>query len=134
MPYNLILSLIINYNPKPIIVLSFMFQDAVLLHCRKLTFDGALAHRQSLRHLLACDCRILLDEIENFLLTFSELHLRHVSVMVSDILSVSSCVNDGLKLGWSRFEYRFQFFLVSFQFLRVCYIQTSLGYTSVCRC
>ena len=33
-----------------------------------------------------------------FLLTLSEFRLRHVSVMVSDILCVGSCIDDGLKL------------------------------------
>src|SRR5574344_2095387 len=88
------------YYPHSVIVLSFMFQDAVLLHRRQVTLDGALAHRQSLRHLSAGDCRRFFDEIEDFLLTLSEFRLRHISVMVSDIRGVGGGINDGLKLGW----------------------------------
>lgn len=69
-----------------------------------LPFDGALTHRQNLRHLFAGDCRRFFDEIEDFLLTLSEFCLRHVSVMVSDILCVGRCKNDGLELCRSRFE------------------------------
>ena len=66
----------------------------------KVTFDGTLAYRQSLRHLFAGDCRRLFDEIEDFLLALSEFRLRHVSVMVSDIRDTGGGINDGLKLGW----------------------------------
>ena len=55
------------------------------------------------------------DEIEDFLLTLSEFCLRHVSVMVSDILCVGSGIDNGLKLGWSGFENGFQFFLITIQ-------------------
>ena len=72
-----------------------MLQNTFLLYSRKVTFDGALAHRQSLRHLFAGDCRRLFDEIEYFLLTLSEFRLRHVSVMVSDILCVGSGIDNG---------------------------------------
>ena len=108
------LILLIN-SPLPVIVFAFMLQNTFLLQSRKVTFDGALAHRQDLRHLFACYCRGILDEIEYFLLTLSEFRLRHVSVMVSDILCVGSCIDDGLKLGWGGFKYRFQFVLITFQ-------------------
>ena len=78
-----------------------MPQDTNLLHSRKVAFDGALAHRQDLRHLFAGDCWRLFDEIKNFLLTLSELRLRHVYVMFTDILCVEGGINDGLKLGRS---------------------------------
>ena len=51
-----------RYNP-PIIILAFTLQNTYLLHCREVTFDGTLAHRQSLRHLSAGDCRRLFNEI-----------------------------------------------------------------------
>ena len=42
------------YNmPYPVIILAFMLQNSFLLQCGKVTFDGALTHRQSLRHFLA---------------------------------------------------------------------------------
>ena len=47
------------------------------------------------------DYRRSFDEIEDFLLTFSEFRLRHVSFMVSDIRSVGGGEDDGLKLVWS---------------------------------
>ena len=82
------------YYPNSIIILTFMLYNASLLHCRKVTFNGALAHRQYLRHLFAGDCRRLFDEIEDFLLTLSEFRLRNISVMVSDIRSVGGGIND----------------------------------------
>ena len=108
------LILLIN-SPLPVIVFAFMLQNTFLLQSRKVTFDGTLAHRQSLRHLFAGDCRRLFDEIEYFLLTLSEFRLRHVSVMVSDIRGVGRGKDDGLKLSRSRFEHRLQFFFISFQ-------------------
>ena len=39
-----------NYNPLTIIILAFMFQSTKLLQSRKVALNGALAHRQSLRH------------------------------------------------------------------------------------
>lgn len=68
------------------------------LQQRKVTFDSALAHRQYFRQLFTCYCRRLFYEIELFLLTLIEFRLRHVSVMVSDILCVDSGKNDGLEL------------------------------------
>ena len=76
---------LLNYHPYPIIILSFMLPNTILLQSRKATFDGALTHRQSLRHLFAGDCRRIFDEIQYFLLMLSEFRLRHVSVIVSDI-------------------------------------------------
>ena len=93
----------INY-PHTIIVLAFAFQNTHFLQGSKVTFDGALAHRQHLRHLFADDCRRLFDEIEDFLLTLSVFRLRHISVSVSDIRSVGRGKNDGLELGRSIFE------------------------------
>ena len=88
-----------TYNmPYPIIVLAFVLYDSYFLHCREVTLYGALAHRQSLRHLFAGGCRRLFDEIEYFLLTLSEFRLRHVSVMVSDIRSVGVKI-DGAYVG-----------------------------------
>ena len=46
-------------------------------------------------------------EIPYFLMTLREFRLRHVSVMVSDILCVGNSIDNGLKLGWGGFEYRF---------------------------
>ena len=43
--------------------------------------------------LFAGDCRRLFNEIEDFLLTLREFTLRHVSVMVSDILCVGSGID-----------------------------------------
>ena len=84
-----------------------MFQSTKLLQSRKVAFDGALAHRQSLRHLFAGDCRRFFDEIKDFLLTLSEFRLRHVSVMVSDIRGVGRGQDDVLELGQSGFELGF---------------------------
>ena len=39
----------LNY-PHAIIILAFMPHNVNLLHCRKVAFNGTLAHRQSLRH------------------------------------------------------------------------------------
>ena len=86
------------------VILAFAFQNTHILQSSKVSFDGALTHRQRLRHLFAGDCRRLFDEIEDFLLTLSEFRFRHVSVMVSDIRGVGRCKDDGLELGWSRFE------------------------------
>lgn len=90
---------LLNYHPYPIIILSFMLPNTILLQSRKATFDGALTHRQSLRHLFAGDCRRIFDEIQYFLLMLSEFRLRHVSVIVSDIRGVRRGKNDGLELG-----------------------------------
>ena len=72
------LILLIN-SPLPVIVFTFAFQNTHFLQSSKVTFDGALTHRQSLRHLFAGDCRKLFDEIYDFLLTLSEFRLRHIS-------------------------------------------------------
>ena len=90
-----------NYNPLTIIILAFMFQSTKLLQSRKVALDGALAHRQSLRHLFAGDCWRLFDEIKDFLLTLSEFRLRHISVRVSDILCVGGGKDYGLELSVS---------------------------------
>ena len=100
------LILLIN-SPLPIIILAFAFQNTHFLQSSKVTFDGALTHRQRLRHLFAGDCRRLFDKIEHFLLTLSEFRLRHVSVMVSDIRGVGRGQDDGLELGQSGFELGF---------------------------
>ena len=107
--------ILLTNSPLSIIILAFMLQNTKLLHCREVTFDGALAHRQSLRHLLAGDCRRLFDKIEDFLLTLSEFRLRHVSVMISDIRGVGRGKDDSLELCWSRFEYRLQFVFITIQ-------------------
>lgn len=86
---------LLNYHPYPIIILSFMLSNTILLQSRKVTFDGALTHRQSLRHLFAGDCRRIFDEIQYFLLMLSEFRFRHVS----DIRGVRRGKNDGLELG-----------------------------------
>ena len=96
------LILLIN-SPLPVIVFAFMLQNTFLLQSRKVTFDGALAHRQSLRHLSASDCRRLFDEIKDFLLTLSRFRLRHVSVMVSDTRDVGRGKDDGLKGLWRKY-------------------------------
>ena len=89
-----------KYNPNSIIILTFSRQNAFHFQCRKVTLYSALAHRQSLRHLLTGTCRSLFNEIECFLLTFSEFLLRHISVIVSDIGYVGGGKNDLLaKLG-----------------------------------
>ena len=92
-----------------------MFQSTKLLQSRKVALDGALAHRQSLRHLFASDCWRLFDEIKYSLLTLSEFRLRHISVRVSDILCVGGGKDYGLELSGSRFENRLQFVFISFQ-------------------
>ena len=112
--FYIILTYLLFY-PFSVIVFAFMFQNTFLLHSRKVTFDGALAHRQSLRHLFAGDCRRLSNEIEYFPLTLSEFHLRHVSDMVSDIRSVGRGEDDGLELGRSRFELGLQFVFITIQ-------------------
>ena len=120
---------LIDNHPNPIIILAFTFQNTFLLQSREVTFDGALAHRQSFRHLSACYCRRFFDEIEDFLLTLSEFCLRHVSVMVSDIRGVGRGKNDGLELGWSRFEHRLQFFsqpLLVFDFTKFMASRSSM--------
>ena len=103
------------HNPHPIIILAFTLQNTKLLHCREVTFDGTLAHRQRLRHFFAGDCRRLFDEVEDFLLTLSEFRFRHVSVRVSDILCVGGGKYYGLELSGSRFENRLQYFLIPIQ-------------------
>ena len=77
-----------KHHPHPIIILSFVPQSAHFLQDGKITLNGALTHRQSLRHLFAGNCQRFFDESEYFLLTLSEFRLRHVSVMVSDIQAV----------------------------------------------
>lgn len=84
-----------------------MFQNINLLQDGEISFNGTLAHRQYLRHLATAYCRRFFDENEDFLLTFSEFRFRHISVMVSDMQCVDRGKDDGLKLSWSRFEYRF---------------------------
>ena len=76
-----------------------MLPNTILLQSRKVTFDGALTHRQNLRHLFAGNCRRIFDEIQHFLLMLSEFLLRYVSVIVSDIRGVRRGKNDGLELG-----------------------------------
>ena len=76
-----------------------MLSNTILLQSRKVTFDGALTHRQNLRHLFAGDCRTIFDEIQYFLLMLSEFRFRHISVIVSDIRGVRRGKNDGLELG-----------------------------------
>ena len=88
---------LIDYHPRPIIILAFVFQDTKLLQCRKITFYCALAHRQDLRHLFAGDCRRFFDKIEDFLLMLRELRLRYISVMVSDIRGVGRGKDDCFK-------------------------------------
>ena len=71
-----VLFLIASMNyPHSIIILAFMLKNALLLQSRKVTFDSALTHRQSLRHLFAGDCRRFIYEIKDFLLTLSEFRL-----------------------------------------------------------
>ena len=91
-----------NY-PHTTIIITFTLQNSNLLQRRKVTFDGALAHRQSLRHLSASDCRRLFDEIKDFLLTLNRFRLRHVSVMVSDTRDVGRGKDDGLKGLWRKY-------------------------------
>jgi len=95
-PRAILKSTFINYNyyPHTTIILAFAFQNTNFFQCRKVAFDGALAHRQSIRHLSAGDCRRFFDEIEDFLLTLNEFRLRHVSVMISDIGSVGGSEDD----------------------------------------
>ena len=66
------------HNPHAIIIFAFSLQNIKFLQNRQIALDGALAHRQSLRHLFAGDCRRLFDEIKYFLLTLSEFRLRHL--------------------------------------------------------
>lgn len=99
------LSIIITIH-TPLLSLPSRFKTP-FFQCRKVAFDGALAHRQSLLHLFAGDCRRLFDEIKYFLLTLSEFRLRHISVIVSDIRGVGRGKDDGLELGRSGFEFGF---------------------------
>ena len=92
--------IILHDYPLAIIIFAFTLQNTKLLQSREVTLDGALAHRQSHRHLFACYCRRFFDEIEYFLLTFSEFRLRHISVKVSDILCVGSGIENGLPSRW----------------------------------
>ena len=90
---SLIFIILLFYKkPHAIIILAFMLYNAFFLQYRKVTFNGALAHRQYLRHLFAGDCRRHFDEIEDFLLALSEFRLRNVSVMVSDIVAAAAAV------------------------------------------
>ena len=66
-----------DLSPVLLIVLAFTLQNTNFLHCREVAFNGALTHRQSLRHLFAGDCRRFFDEIEDFLLTLSKFRFRH---------------------------------------------------------
>lgn len=63
------------------------------------------------------DCLLskTLNQIQCFLLKFIEFRLWYVSIMVSDIWDDGRNKSDGLKLSWSRSEYRHQFILISIQ-------------------
>ena len=105
----------LHYKPHTIIILAFMLQNALLLQRRKVSLNSTLAHRQHLRHLASAYCRRLLDDIQYFLLTVSEFHLRQVSVKVSDIYGVGRCEYNGLELCGSGFENWFQLILIAIQ-------------------
>lgn len=95
------------HNPHAIIIFAFSLQNIKFLQNRQIALDGALAHRQDLRHFFPCYCRRLVNKTKYFPLTTSKSHLRHISVIFSDIRGVGRGKDDGLELGRSGFELGF---------------------------
>ena len=69
----------------------FLYRSCDLLFFSHIPID--VSHQTGVRNnreivVICLFCRRLFDKIEHFLLTLSEFRLRHVSVMISDILGV----------------------------------------------
>ena len=61
--YNTISS---YHNPHAIIIFAFSLQNIKFLQNRQIALDGALAHRQDLRHFFPCYCRRLVNKTKYF--------------------------------------------------------------------